>query len=87
MDFNFTAFNIADINLEDVASLQSSAEIDAVIAWLEEVLEVLHRQLRERIHGLNQIMWETYYDLPDPDDYFGFDDFANYDGNSDSHPH
>lgn len=81
MDFNFTDFSFADMDLENFANLQSSADIDAVIAWLEELLEVLRQQLRIRVQQL------IYYDFADGDDYFDVDDFGNYDGYSNSYPH
>ncbi|PNP43709.1 hypothetical protein TGAMA5MH_04682 [Trichoderma gamsii] len=81
MDFNYSDFNFPDMDLENFADLESSAGIDAFIAWLEELLEGLHQQLRLRIQQL------SYYDFPDSDDYFDFDDFGNYDGYSNSYPH
>lgn len=67
-----------DFNLEDfdVANLQTSADIDVFIAWLEHRVEMLEQQRRHLEERLRVLSWDIYYGSL----YAGFDDNVYLDG-------
>ncbi|KAM0460453.1 hypothetical protein ACHAPV_004720 [Trichoderma viride] len=79
MDFDFS-----DIDFEN---LRTTDDIDRFIALMEQLVEILYQQQRQLIQRLNEIIWDTFYDFPFPDDYYDYDDPGNHGGNGDFYPY
>lgn len=79
MDFDFS-----DIDFEN---LRTTDDIDRFIALMEQLVEILYQQQRQLIQRLNEIIWDTFYDFPFPDDYYDYGDPGNHGGNGDFYPY
>ncbi|UKZ61115.1 uncharacterized protein TrAtP1_002387 [Trichoderma atroviride] len=72
MDSNSTDFDFANLH------------INFIIAWVDNLREMLYQQQGERVQRLHEIIWDIFYDFPFDDE--NENDFGNCGCNTNFYP-